>query len=203
MSSKWETVSSQVMIKAENRFTVFHDTVNVKDVGQTINYYHLDYHDGVMVVPIKVSTHDIKFVFVNQYRYPIARDCLEFPGGSKDKTETSELAARRELLEETGYKADEMRFIYMMNPSTWLSGNKTFVYLAVLSGEPETRKLDESEEFCELGVVELSSKEVWEKIRNNEITDRRTLAALNVVLMQSPKALEFLGKPEIGDKEKA
>jgi ADP-ribose pyrophosphatase len=198
-NKQWQTISSKEITKAEQRFSVFHDVVK-PPTGNNTNYYHVDYHDGVMVVPIKVSTTDIKFVMVEQYRYPTKTTSLEFPGGSKDKLETSEQSARRELLEETGYKAEEMRFIYVMNSSVWLSGNKTFVYLAILSGEQESRNLEESEQQCELKVVELTSKEVWEKVRHNEINDTRTLAALNVVLMQSPKAMQFLEMPEKGDK---
>src|SRR5262245_57499864 len=67
---------------------------------------------GVVIVAV---TDDHKLLLVEQYRVPMAKAVIELPAGlagDVEGSETEELvaAARRELLEETGYEASEMVF---------------------------------------------------------------------------------------------
>ncbi len=68
-------------------------------------YYVLRGADGVIILPV---TEDGRFVLVRQYRHARGRMSLEFPAGQIDDGETPEQAARRELLEETGFTAAKM-----------------------------------------------------------------------------------------------
>lgn len=67
-------------------------------------FYRFTNHDHAIVIPI---TDDGAFVMVRQYRPAREAHTLEFPAGGIDPGETPEQAARRELLEETGYGAAE------------------------------------------------------------------------------------------------
>lgn len=69
------------------------------------------------VVVIIAVTEDQKVILCEQYRVPVGRSVLELPAGLVNDTaqaadETFEEAARRELLEETGYEAKDMTFVF-------------------------------------------------------------------------------------------
>jgi ADP-ribose pyrophosphatase len=67
------------------------------------------------VVVVLALTKDKKVLLIEQRRIPVGKNVIEFPAGlvnddSNSKNETLEDAARRELLEETGYEAKTIRF---------------------------------------------------------------------------------------------
>lgn len=63
--------------------------------------------DGiVLIVPVKT---DGKLVLIRQFRPAVGREVYELPAGLNDRSETSSDCARRELLEETGYRAGGMK----------------------------------------------------------------------------------------------
>ncbi len=71
---------------------------------------------GRGVVAVIAKTPEDKILFVEQFRVPVAQFVIEFPAGItadglSHAHETDEEAARRELLEETGYHAEELEFI--------------------------------------------------------------------------------------------
>jgi 8-oxo-dGTP pyrophosphatase MutT (NUDIX family) len=71
--------------------------------GPVLDEYHVvEYPDWVCVLPL---TDGGDTILVEQYRYGIDRVLLELPAGAIDEGEDPETAARRELLEETGYRA--------------------------------------------------------------------------------------------------
>jgi ADP-ribose pyrophosphatase len=60
-------------------------------------------HGAVDAVAIVAITSDSKILLVSQYRPPLDSICVELPAGLIDKGESSEIAALRELREETGF----------------------------------------------------------------------------------------------------
>lgn len=69
-------------------------------------------------------------VLVWQYRFGTDALSLEVPGGVIDPGEAPIDAARRELLEETGYEADELELVSVVEPNPALQGNRCFTFLA-------------------------------------------------------------------------
>lgn len=171
-------------------FEVNEDLVEVAE-GEEITYWRLEAKDSVQVVPIFVDGDSVDFIMVQQHRHPVSRKTLEFPGGAIDKGEIPKIAALRELQEETGYTTPSLKFLYQFNPSVAKSSARTFVYLALLEGDPGANNLDKVEKYSELEVVRLSSDDLLKKMLDNEITCSATLAALSVVLLRSPKAIEY------------
>jgi ADP-ribose pyrophosphatase len=75
-------------------------------------------------------TEEGRVVIVRQYRPAVDRYTLELPSGLVDPGETPLESARRELLEETGYRAGELEMLGSMEPDTGRLGNRIWGYVA-------------------------------------------------------------------------
>ena len=76
-------------------------------------------------------TEDGKVVLVRQYRHGTGEVTLEIPGGAVEKDDRSPLlAARRELLEETGFAAKRWRRLGVVHPNPAILSNACTTYLA-------------------------------------------------------------------------
>ena len=87
------------------------------------------------IVCIVAITDDGKLVLVEQFRPPVAARVVELPAGlvgdvPGEEDEALETAARRELLEETGYKAATMELLFEGAPSAGLSDEQITFFLA-------------------------------------------------------------------------
>jgi len=90
-------------------------------------FYVLKAPEWINVVPI---TTDDEVVLVEQYRYGIEAPTLEIPGGMVDGGEGPHAAAERELLEETGYRADRWESLGKVSANPAIMNNFTHMYLA-------------------------------------------------------------------------
>lgn len=111
---------------------------------------------------------------VRQYRYPIGEQLLEAPAGKLEKGEDPLDAAVRELSEETGFSARRIVPLGGYYTSPGFSTEKLYLYLALdlTSGKAHP---DEGE-F--LDVVKIPFRELYEKVKNGEITDGKTAIAV-------------------------
>lgn len=130
-------------------------------------------HNGaVCVVPL---TEDGKIIMERQFRYPFDEVIWEIPAGKIDKGETDpEGAAKRELLEETGYTASNWKFIGTYYPSPAILGEKLYMY-AAKGLKKGAQDLDE-DEFLDVSAVPFD--EVVDMILENKIPDGKTQAAV-------------------------
>ncbi|MGH3929899.1 MAG: NUDIX hydrolase [Pseudonocardiaceae bacterium] len=92
-----ELVSTEVLLAKPKRFIC--EMLRMPD-GREIDWYYSDVPESVMVVPVTTSG---SLVLVKQYRHNLKSDTLELPAGVAKKDEPLEIAALRELTEETGY----------------------------------------------------------------------------------------------------
>lgn len=90
-------------------------------------HYSIATEDYVSVLAV---TTDGKFPLVRQFRPAIERITLELPSGHVDKGQTPEEAARVELLEETGFVANEMILLGNLAPDTGRLGNAMWCFFA-------------------------------------------------------------------------
>jgi 8-oxo-dGTP pyrophosphatase MutT (NUDIX family) len=96
--------------------------------GAEIGFFLMDTPDWVVVLPITV---DDRLVLVRQFRHGSGRVGLEIPGGLIDAHETDPaVAAARELREETGYAAERIVPIGVMNPNPSMMTNRCHAFLA-------------------------------------------------------------------------
>lgn len=90
-------------------------------------YYTLQLPDYASIVAL---TADGRVVIVRQYRPAVDRYTLELPSGIVDPGEAPAESARRELLEETGYRADAVEVLGSMEPDTGRLGNRIWACFA-------------------------------------------------------------------------
>jgi len=92
------------------------------------DFYVLDSPDWINVIPLTAKQ---EVVLVEQYRHGLNRFCLEIPGGMVDPEDDGPLAAaRRELLEETGWEAPRWVHLGDLHPNPAIQSNRCSVFLA-------------------------------------------------------------------------
>ena len=97
------------------------------------SYREIIEHNGGAV--LAAVTDEGKMVMVRQYRKPAGRVMLEVPAGKIDSGEEPLSAAIRELKEETGYTATEVKFMTSFYPSV---GYKCSTFISALDSNRES-----------------------------------------------------------------
>lgn len=129
-------------------------------------------HPGaVAIIPID---EDKNVIMVRQYRKPVEEVLLEIPAGKLEANEDVHTCAQRELLEETGYKAEKMIHIMEFYTTPGFSNEKMSLFLA-LGLEAAESKADE-DEFIKREKIPLDK--AIEMIKNGEIKDAKTIVGL-------------------------
>lgn len=123
---KWEILSSEYLFRRP-WLTVRHDEVRLPDGRINPEFYVMEYPDWVNVIAI---TEEGKFVFEKQYRHGLGKTCYEIPAGVIEKGETPLEAARRELMEETGYGDGEWEPLMTISGNCSTTNNLTHCFLA-------------------------------------------------------------------------
>ena len=133
----------------------------------------LSRHVGaVCIVPL---LDDGRVIVERQFRYPVNEVITEIPAGNRDsKDEDPELAARRELREETGIEAKELICLVKFYPAAAYSDEVIWMYLAkgLTFGE---QQLDD-DEFLNVAAVPLEA--LVRDIMAGKIPDAKTQAAV-------------------------
>ena len=112
----------------------------------------IDSPDWVNLVPV---TDQGEIVMIRQYRHGSQQVTLEIPGGMIDAGEEPVAAAMRECQEETGYIADHVSPLGVLNPNPALFGNRLHTFFGHVVDIDEKIQVSETEK-TEVELVPLS-----------------------------------------------
>lgn len=118
-------------------------------------------------------TKDGKILLVKQYRHPVRQFTYEIPAGKLGKGEDPLACVKRELEEETGYKAGRIRNLTYFWPTGAFSDEVIHLYVADRLIEAEAHP--DEDEFLEL--VRVTPRQLDRMIRTGKIHDSKTLIA--------------------------
>ena len=168
----WETLSSEIIVSRPPWLTVRHDSVKLPDGRINPEFYVLEYPDWVNVIAI---TEDGKYVMELQYRYGLGDTCTEICAGVMEKGETPEEAARRELLEETGYEGGKWSHLMTISGNASTTSNVTHCFVAKGVRATGKRHLDSTED---LDVILMSEQEVYDLLLSDKVKQSLMAAPL-------------------------
>ena len=142
--------------------------------GEVIDDYFVFIRpDVAIILPI---TENQEVVFVKQYRHAIGDFFIELPaGGFNPEEESGEVAAIRELEEETGYVASEIKKIGTLYDKPSKDTTQLHLFIAENVVKTGKRKLDVTED---IEVILIPIDEILQKIIKGEISVAGTVAAL-------------------------
>jgi ADP-ribose pyrophosphatase len=176
-SAKVEVLSSKISYKGP-LFSIHTDYV--LEPGGIESWRDVIHHSGsVVVLAIDESENrrDPYVLIEEQYRHAAGQYLLEIPAGRKEPGEKSLPAAKRELLEETGFKAKRWTKLVRYYASPGFLGEWMQIYLArdLVAGPA----MPEEDEFILLRRIPLSA--VLKAIDAGKILDGKTLIAVQML----------------------
>lgn len=162
-----------------NKFTYRVDQLKLPN-GVEGEYEYIRHPEAGLAVPI---TADGKFVLVKQYRFAIQRYLLEFPAGTLEPNENPDNTIKRELEEETGYRAHKWQKIGSFFLCPGYSDEIIHAYLAQDLEKLEHPPAQDADE--EIEVVQFHLSELENLIQAGDAAtslDAKSITALHLVL---------------------
>lgn len=139
--------------------------------GSQAKWDFIKHNGAAAAVPVR---EDGKILMVRQYRNALERYTLEIPAGGLNPGEGTDVAAARELEEETGYSSDNLELLLSLRTTVAFCNEKIDIYVA--KNLVKTHQHLDEDEF--LNVEAYSLEELEKKIFRQEIEDSKTIAAL-------------------------
>jgi len=158
---------SSVLKYKNDLFSVTQDHVVDPD-GFEIHRAIVQHHGSAVMMAVDNKR---RILLVRQYRVP-ARDYLwELPAGRLDPGETPLQAARRELIEETGFRAKQWKKLVTFYPSPGYVAEKMTIYLATGLKAGKATPMDDER----IEARWFTTKEVDRAIQKGKIVDGKTM----------------------------
>lgn len=171
----WKRLRSERLLETPY-FALRSDRLRLPGGAVKDPYYVVERPDAAIIFPL---TGEGEVVLVRQYRPPLERMELGLPAGLVEEGEKPEAAARRELLEETGYSGDQWEPLGSLASSPSLKDNWAYLFLARGVEESAPPAPDEHEL---VEVVRVPVGDLRGLIRSGEIVSSSGVAAIMLAL---------------------
>lgn len=179
-------------VEIDRKSTIFDDFFRIEEarlryerfdgtLSDPVRRLSFERGDSVSVVMFNPATE--RLILVNQFKYPTFEKgpgwVTETMAGVIDEGEDPETAARREILEETGYEVRDLRHISTFYVSPGGSSERIVLYYAEIAEDdkvgPGGGLAAENEDIA---TVELTLDEALEQIRTGGIVDAKTIVGI-------------------------
>ena len=172
MSGRLDEITLSSELVYEGAFLkIRKDRVRMPD-GRASGREYVVHPGAAAMVPIFP---DGRVLIERQFRYPLRAEFIEIPAGKLDPGESSLQTARRELLEETGYRAAQWAFLTTIHPAIGFADERLDIFLC-RELEHVGRQLDDGE-FLEIDIVTLGW--LMDELRAGRLTDVKTQIAVH------------------------
>lgn len=166
---KFELLKSEILFEGRV-FDIRRDHLKTPS-GRTAKYDIIEHHGSVVLVPMDAQGN---LHFVRQYRHATGTSLLELPAGTLEPGEEPLECAKREIREEIGMAANQLREIGSFYLVPGYSTEYMHVFLA--TGLQESPLPPDADEY--LSVEKIPFTKALEMARQGEIPDAKSLAAL-------------------------
>ncbi len=170
--AKWKLLKRKSVFLSKF-LDVYEDKVKLPD-GSVINDYTLVRKpDSVIIVAM---TRKKELIAIKEYRHAADRFLVALPSGYKNPNESAVSAAKRELLEETGYGGGRFRYIGTLYEDSAKGLNKIYVIGAKDTYLQREQSLENSETISQVKL--LTAGKLNKQINSKQWTGATSLAAL-------------------------
>lgn len=164
-----KTLSTEMKFRGRI-INVRHDQIELPD-GKRAMREIVEHPGGACIAAMNEKG---ELLLVEQYRYPFSMEMLEFPAGKLEPSEDPLEAAKRELIEETGYEALEIIPLGLVYPSVGYLSEIIYIYYA-----PKTRFIGQALDDGEfLNVRTYFYHELLDMANRGKINDAKTLTII-------------------------
>lgn len=176
-----------------HKATIAHDSYNDKSEIKAIRLA-LDRGNSAAVLIYEKDTD--QFLFTEQFRYPSSRRdvpfILELVAGAVDEGEEPIESAKREVLEEIGYKVEEMKLIHTYFPSPGMSAEVVYIfYTEVTTAQQILEGGGSKGEKEDIKLVKLPRKQIQEKLTKQFFNNSITIIGLQWFLLNKRSLTSF------------
>lgn len=168
---KWKVLGTEYLF-TRPWLTVRRDKVQLPNGTIHPEYYVLEYPTWVNVIAL---TNDGKFVMVKQYRHGLGIVATELCAGVAEQGETPLEAAKRELMEETGFGGGEWELNMVVSANPGSQDNLSYSFIARGVEKLSDQHLDETED---VKVVILTEEQVYDMLAKDELKQALMAAPL-------------------------
>ena len=163
----------RTLVRAGSILDIYDDEMRLPD-GSIEHWDFVSHRKGAACTVAVLD--DGKILLVRQYRPALERFTLELPAGSRDsKNEDTMVCAERELFEETGYRASEIKKLLSLKSTVAFCDELIDVYLATGLKKEGTQKLDPAEA---IDLRAYSLDELISMIFDFTLQDSKTVAGI-------------------------
>lgn len=156
-------VNSELLIR--------HNGISIYEETSGKVYYTKENYVSVVVL----AKDGDQLLLIRQYRAAVDDYVIQLPGGGVGEEEELESAARREMLEETGFICGELHYLGKLYPASWRCNEIAHVYY---TDEVISQSGQQLEGYERIDVVRMGVTDCWRGIKENKLQDSELIFAM-------------------------